>query len=62
MRKIVKSSYNISGQLPSEYLIHCIEEGQIGALDVIKEFIKFCSEDDIDYIIGVLGLDDVYYI
>ncbi len=57
-KKAVKAS--ISEETPSSRLIEYMEDGVIGAEDVVMEFIKYVSEDDVQNIITSLGLDETW--
>lgn len=57
MKKMITA--NMIEEKPSDYLISCLQDGIISEQVVLREFISFCSEDDIREIIDTLGLYDL---
>lgn len=54
MKKMITA--NMIEENPSDYLISCLQDGVISEWAVLREFIAYCSEDDIREIIDTLGL------
>ncbi len=45
----------------TDYLLQCLEDGMIGVEDVVMEFCKYCSDDEVREVCEQLGLYEIEY-